>query len=204
MILLDDAQSTKTKPSSRLYEQVLRSWAIYPRPSQSETIAAVDQCLLEINAALAQGEHVVAAFAYELGLYIHRIAHPSDHGEKAHPLIEAWSFKSYESFSKQDVDSFIDHKIANLEPDSQVAGVANLHFSINEDQFTTDIQAIQEYIRSGDTYQINHTFRINGETYGDPLTLYARLRNRQHLLRMDQRTFFHNHLNYSSRSKAAH
>jgi para-aminobenzoate synthetase/4-amino-4-deoxychorismate lyase len=179
MILLDDAQSTKTKPSSRLYEHALRSWAIYPRPSQSETIAAVDQCLLEINAALAQGEHVVAAFAYELGLYIHRIAHPSDHGEKAHPLIEAWSFKSHESFSKQDVDSFIDHKIANLEPDSQVAGVANLHFSINEDQFTTDIQAIQEYIRSGDTYQINHTFRIKGETYGDPLALYARLRNRQ-------------------------
>ena len=179
MILLDDAQSTKTKPCSRLYEHALKSWAIYPQPSQSETIAAVDQCRLEINAALAQGEYVVAAFAYELGLYIHRIAHPRDYGVKAHPLIQAWSFNSYESFSKQDINSFIEHKIANLEPDSQVAGVANVHFSINEERFTTDIQAIQEYIRSGDTYQINHTFRIKGETYGDPLALYARLRNRQ-------------------------
>ena len=179
MILLDDAQSTITEPSSRLYEQALQLWTIYPQSSHAQTIAAVDQCLHDIHKALAQGEYVVAAFAYELGLYIHNIDRPAQRESKDHPLIQAWSFKSYERLSKADVDAYIEKKIAALEPEDQVAGVANLHFSLDQDEFTSDIQTIQEYIRNGDTYQINHTFRITGEVYGDPLSLYARLRERQ-------------------------
>ena len=179
MILLDDAQSTIAKPSSRLYEHALQLWAIYPQASHAQTIAAVDQCLQDINTTLARGEYVVAVFAYELGLYIHNIERPAQRESKEHPLIQAWSFKSYESFSKADVDTYIEKKIATLEPEAQVAGVANLVFSVDQEKFSTDIQTIQEYIRNGDTYQINHTFRITGEVYGDPLSLYARLRERQ-------------------------
>jgi hypothetical protein len=56
MILLDDAQSTSSQPSSRLYEQAIQLWAIYPQSSHAQTIAAVDQCLQDINKALAQGD----------------------------------------------------------------------------------------------------------------------------------------------------
>lgn len=179
MILLDDAQSTGAKPSSRLYKQALRRWAIYPGSSPSETIAAVDRCLQEINEALASGLYVVAAFAYELGQYIHKLEQRKNANAVQHPLIQAWSYASYESLSKDQVDAFIKNGIRALEPDTQLAGVANLQFSVDKEQFTSDIKTIQEYIRNGDTYQINHTFRITGETYGDPLALYARLRDRQ-------------------------
>ena len=179
MILLDDAQSTQARPSSRLYEQALRSWTILAQPTHTETIASIDQCLQEIKLALARGEHLVAAFSYELGQYIHKIKPPIHRDKHCHPLMQAWSFNSFESLSKEDVDAFIGKRLVTLDPDSQVAGVANLQFSINEEQFTSDIQTIQEYIRNGDVYQINHTFRITGEAYGDPLALYARLRNRQ-------------------------
>ena len=179
MILLDDAQSTIANPSSRLYEQALRLWTIYPQSSHAQTIAAVYQCLHDINKAVTQGEYVVAAFAYELGLYIHNIDRPAPRESKEHPLMQAWSFKSYERLSKADVDTYIAKKITTLEPEAQAAGVANLDFSIDQEEFTSDIQTIQEYIRNGDTYQINYTFRITGEAYGDPLSLYARLRERQ-------------------------
>lgn len=183
MILLDDSQSTMAQPSSRLYEHVLQRWAIYPAPKHSETIAAIDQCLQNIAQALAQGEFVVAVFAYELGHYIHKIDRGRDQEKgqekKAHPLMQAWSFKSYESFSKQDVDTYLKNSITQLEPEAQVTGVVNLAFSVSQEEFTSDIQTIQEYIRNGDTYQINHTFRITGQSYGDPLALYARLRGRQ-------------------------
>lgn len=179
MILLDDAQSTHAHPSSRLYENPLQRWNIYPQPSYSETVAAVDQCLRDINEALHRGEYVVAAFAYELGLYIHKIDRRMDANKTVHPLLQAWSFKSHESLSKDGVDALIQSRVSKLEPDSHVAGVASLHFSVDEKQFTADIEAIQEYIRNGDAYQINHTLRITGEAYGDPLALYARLRNRQ-------------------------
>ena len=128
---------------------------------------------------MTQGEYVVAAFAYELGLYIHNIDRPAPRESKEHPLMQAWSFKSYERLSKADVDTYIAKKITTLEPEAQAAGVANLDFSIDQEEFTSDIQTIQEYIRNGDTYQINYTFRITGEAYGDPLSLYARLRERQ-------------------------
>ena len=180
MILLDDAQSTEAEPSSRLYEHALHRWTIYRSSSPSETITSVDQCLKEINEALAKGVYVVAAFAYELGQYIHKLEKHKDLGEiHRHPLIQAWSFKSYASLSKNQVDKFIRKGIQSLEPGSQIAGVANLYFSVDEQEFSSDINTIQEYIRNGDTYQINHTFRITGETYGDPLALYSRLRDRQ-------------------------
>jgi para-aminobenzoate synthetase/4-amino-4-deoxychorismate lyase len=179
MILLDDAQSSHAKPSSRLYEGALQSWTVYPKTKPSETIAAVDACLQSINEALLRGEYVVAAFAYELGLYIHQIDSRPIKETNLHPLVQAWSFKSYQSLSKEEVDAFISDRISALEPDSRISGVASLNCSINEEQFTSDIVTIQEYIRNGDTYQINHTFRIRGETYGDPLALYARLRSRQ-------------------------
>jgi len=179
MILLDDAQSTQASRSSRLYQQALQCWTVNPQVNPSETIIAIDECLQSIHAALARGEYVVAVFAYELGLYIHKIHRRLETGKNQHPLLKAWSFKSYESLSKQDVDTLLQKKISALESDSQFSGIANLNFSINQEQFTSDIQTIQEYIRNGDTYQINHTFRITGEAYGDPLALYARLRNRQ-------------------------
>lgn len=181
MILLDDAQSTTAKPSSRLYEHALQRWAIYPSSNHSETIAAIDQCLQDVGQALAQGEFVVAVLAYELGHYIHQIDRAIAQGkdQKTHPLMQAWSFKSYESFSKQDVDTHLKNSLARLDSEAQVAGVANLDFSLSQEEFTADIQTIQEYIRNGDTYQINHTFRITGQSYGDPLALYARLRDRQ-------------------------
>ena len=180
MILLDDAQSTEAEPTSRLYENALHRWTIYRSSSPSETITSVDQCLREINEALAKGMYVVTAFAYELGQYIHKLEKHKGLGEiPRHPLIQAWSFKSYASLSKNQVDQFIRKGIQSLEPGSQIAGVANLHFSVDEQKFSSDINTIQEYIRNGDTYQINHTFRITGETYGDPLALYSRLRDRQ-------------------------
>ncbi|CAM3718244.1 bifunctional chorismate-binding protein/class IV aminotransferase [Polynucleobacter arcticus] len=180
MILLDDAQSTEAQPSSRLYDKALQYWAVYPGSSATGTIAKVEQCLEDINNALANGEYVVVAVAYELGGYFHHLVQRhSPAVTQPHPLIQAWSFESYEQLSKEGVDTFIQSRIAQLESDDRIAGVANLQFSVNEAQFHSDIQTIQEYIRSGDTYQINHTYRITGESYGDPLALYARLRDRQ-------------------------
>ena len=58
-------------------------------------------------------------------------------------------------------------------------GVLDLKDSIDASRFAKDIQSIQEWIRTGDTYQINHSYRITGNAYGSPLALYARLRERQ-------------------------
>jgi para-aminobenzoate synthetase / 4-amino-4-deoxychorismate lyase len=175
MILLDDSQSTSSKPSSRLYEAASHSWCIYPSDTDEQSWHDVNDCLTEISSALSRGEFVVAAFAYELGNLIHRL--PSRISR--HPLIQAWSFDSYQALSKDQVDDLIASRLVTLDPSDRTAGVLDLHESITEEHFTADIERIQEYIRCGDTYQINHTYRIQGKSYGSPLALYSLLRKRQ-------------------------
>ena len=179
MILLDDAQSTAAKPSSRHYESPLNYWRILSTGDNSLDLSATQTCLAQIEASLVGGEFVVAAFAYELGRKIHRLPQRVGGALSTHPLIEAWSFKGFDKLSKDQVDALIAERLALLETDQRSAGVLDVHASLNEKQFASDIASIQDYIRSGDTYQINHTYRITGKTYGSPLALYSRLRDRQ-------------------------
>ena len=179
MILLDDAQSTAALPTSRQYENALRYWCVLPSGDHALDLAATQECLTEISASLAQGEYIVAAFAYELGRQIHNLPERVNQPDHPRPLIEAWSFAGFKKLSKQDVDHCIAQKLASLDPSQASAGVMDVQQSLSEEQFNADIAAIQEYIRSGDSYQINHTYRIIGNTYGAPLALYSRLRDRQ-------------------------
>ncbi|MBU3618626.1 bifunctional chorismate-binding protein/class IV aminotransferase [Polynucleobacter sp. JS-Fieb-80-E5] len=179
MILLDDAQSTAASPTSRLYENTIHYWRVLPSNDRKADLASSQNCLAEISAALSRGEYVVGAFAYELGRHFHKLPHRSNLSENPHPLIEAWSFSDFKKLSKQDVDLCISQKLASFNPSQRNAGVMDIRESLNEARFAADIDAIQEYIRSGDTYQINHTYRITGKAYGAPLALYSRLRDRQ-------------------------
>jgi para-aminobenzoate synthetase/4-amino-4-deoxychorismate lyase len=179
MILLDDAQSTTALPTSRQYENALHYWSVLPSGDHAVDLIAIQNCFAEISAALAKGEFIVAAFAYELGRPIHNLSERVNRSDHHHPLIEAWSFAEFKKLSKQDIDRYIAQNLASLDSTQVSAGVMDVQQSLNEEQFTADIAAIQEYIRSGDSYQINHTYRITGKTYGAPLALYNRLRDRQ-------------------------
>jgi len=179
MILLDDAQSTAAKPSSRLYGDVLHYWYVTPSGNNHQDKAATQDCLEEISSSLAQGQFVVAAFAYELGKYIHGLGQKAQKTRNSHPLIEAWSFSSYQKLSKEEVDHLLAEKLALLSDSEKIAGILDVQETLSDQQFFSDIAKIQEYIRNGDTYQINHTYRIHGKTYGSSLALYQRLRERQ-------------------------
>ena len=179
MILLDDAQSTAAEPSSRLYGDVLQYWRILPSGNIEQDKKATQFCLAEISIALAAGQFVVAAFAYELGEQIHGLSQKSQNTKIPHPLIEAWSFSDYKKLSKEEVDQFLAEQLALLDDSERIAGVVDIKESLSEQQFFSDIAKIQEYICNGDTYQINHTYRIHGKTYGSSLALYDRLRERQ-------------------------
>ena len=178
MILLDDAQSAAANPTSRLYEAPLQYWRILPSGNESIDRSSIQNCLDEISQALNKGQYVVAAFAYEMGRLIHKLPQRTAAGS-SHPLIEAWSFKSFQKLSKEDVEQCITQELNKLGGSEKIAGVSDLHESITQAQFVADIAKIQEYIRNGDTYQINHTYRITGKAYGAPLALYNRLRERQ-------------------------
>jgi len=182
MILLDDAQSTADNPSSRVYNAPLQYWRVLPSGNPNTDRQAVIDCLEEVTLALDKGQYLVTAFAYELGRLIHHLPQPTKESQEetnSHPLIEAWAFQEYQKLSKEQMDDHIATELKALSNVERLAGVMHLKDSIDETHFCEDIEKIQEYIRSGDTYQINHTYRITGNVYGAPLALYSRLRERQ-------------------------
>jgi para-aminobenzoate synthetase / 4-amino-4-deoxychorismate lyase len=175
MILLDDVESGATKPTSRLYQEPIAHWAAF-------TAAEIDACFEAIQSALKAGQYVVCLVAYEYGQVIHRLpVHSalSSPASPAIPLMQAWAFHPPKLLAKEEVDAWLEIQLAQLKDDARVSGVASCTESITQSQFEADVERIQEWIRCGDTYQINHTYRISGEIYGDPLALYARLRARQ-------------------------
>ena len=166
MFLLDDVKSSREHPSSRLYEHVKHAWRV-------DHASELENCFAQMQAALDHGDYLVTLFSYELGYYFQGI--PCKYGEHL-PLIRAWSFTGVNKCSKEEVDHWLADVLAK---EDQVVGVMNLRDSITSEHFNRDITRIQEWIRSGDTYQINHSYRITGEAYGSQLALYAQLRERQ-------------------------
>ncbi|BEI41061.1 bifunctional anthranilate synthase component I family protein/class IV aminotransferase [Polynucleobacter sp. HIN9] len=166
MLLLDDVESSREQPTSRLYQHVQHEWCV-------NRFNELDTCFDSIETALGQGQYVVALFAYELGYYWQGIA--CKHPEPL-PLLRAWSFAEVSKLSKEAVDAFLHDRLVI---ESTPSGILNRHDSINHARFTEDIERIQAWIAAGDTYQINHSYRVYGQAYGSPLALYARLRERQ-------------------------
>ncbi len=164
-ILLDDAQSSSNNPSSRLYQSPLKTL-------QATNADNLDAVLEEIEQAIHDQHHVVTCFSYELGEYLLGLT-PK---KSKTPWVQAWIFKDVQKLSKEQVNQWL--KAQN----NQVATapvIQNVATSITQQQFEKDISKIQEWIRSGDTYQVNHTYRIHGELSGTPLSAYEVLRQKQ-------------------------
>ena len=60
--------------------------------------------------------------------------------------------------------------------DDLSAGISTPQSSISEADYLDRIRQIHEAIRRGDTYQINYTTRLHLQAYGNPVSLYRRLR----------------------------
>jgi para-aminobenzoate synthetase/4-amino-4-deoxychorismate lyase len=164
-ILLDDAQSTSDKPSSRLYQSPLKT-------IQANNAVDLEVALQEIEQAIHDQQYVVTCLSYELGEHLLGLT-PQ---KSKTPWVQAWVFKDVQKLSKEDVNLWLKAQI-NQVVDAPV--ILKTTSSITQQQFEGDIAKIQEWIKAGDTYQVNHTYRIKGELSGSPLAAYEILRQKQ-------------------------
>ena len=164
-ILLDDAQSTNDKPSSRLYQSPLKT-------IQANNAVDLEVALQEIEQAIHDQQYVVTCLSYELGEHLLGLT-PQ---KSKTPWVQAWVFKDVQKLSKEDVNLWLKAQI-NQVVDAPV--ILKTTSSITQQQFEGDIAKIQEWIKAGDTYQVNHTYRIKGELSGSPLAAYEILRQKQ-------------------------
>ena len=109
-----------------------------------------------------KGLHAVLFADYEFGLPLMGIE-----SERGGNLALHW----FADCADTDAESWLAQN-----SDGLPAGISTPQSSVSEADYLDHIRQIHEAIRRGDTYQINYTTRLHLQAYGNPVSLYRRLR----------------------------
>lgn len=133
------------------------------------TAAEIPALLDAIEAAQARGLHAAGYLAYEAGKGLAPAWRgAADGGAGDTPL--GW-FGLFEGVERFDNDA-----VAGLLPDPAGAWVGRPIPRVARADYLAAVEAVLAYIRAGDIYQANLTFRADVPVLGNPLAVYARLR----------------------------
>ena len=172
--LLDDSRATAHRPgvaaTSRLYTG-------YSHEHRCTDPATLNACWAAVAADQQRGLHAVLLADYEWGARLLGAGceqlQPADA-----PALRVLMFSQLAHLSPPEVAAWLREQDAGADEPSP-AGALNLQPSVGDAEFCEAIAAIQEAIRNGETYQVNYTYRLNGQAHGTPVGLYRRLRARQ-------------------------
>jgi para-aminobenzoate synthetase/4-amino-4-deoxychorismate lyase len=148
---------------------------LFARPAR--ILSASSDLFDEIEEALAAGAYVAGFLSYECGEHLQETGR-LELQDSITPL--AW-FGVYPKafifdhrtgkFQGESPDEFLTE---NTQP-SRDFDICNLHFGITEKSYAQKIATIHEYIRSGETYQVNFTDRLQFDFSGSPEAMFAAL-----------------------------
>jgi para-aminobenzoate synthetase/4-amino-4-deoxychorismate lyase len=146
------------------------------RGYQLEVAADPKPLFTMLEAAAAAGEWVALAADYALGASFEPAVLRSPPGR---PVLRAWVFAQGQRLDARAVGAFLAERLAALPEHRRLAGIADLTSAVDAARHASQVREICRWIANGDCYQVNLTFPLTFRVYGDPLALYARLRERQ-------------------------
>ena len=123
----------------------------------------------KIEHYLDEGYWIAGYFSYEFGYFLE----PELFKDKDSKQPLAWlgvckkpqEYGVQEPFSKKNPELF--YSIKNIKP------------NITKEEYSLGVKNIKEHLQEGDTYQVNHTFKMKFDFEGDPLGMYLDLRRIQ-------------------------
>ena len=169
-ILLDDARADGAAPA-HLYENPREVFAA----RRAEDVAVV---LAEADAArLKHGGNLAGYIAYEAGLALEPKLQPLADARSGAtgPLVWLGLFDHVREIAAQDMPRWLEERAAN--GGGGDASVGPLVPQLSTGGYGAAFGELQEAIRAGDIYQANLTYPLSGPYRGDPLSLYAALRD---------------------------
>lgn len=132
----------------------------------------------EIEKALDQGLYVAGWWSYEWGYALNPcLHHLLDEHRPSGPLV--WLGVFAEPVVWDRAEGYGIHDAPFDDFSHACHGLSLPELDIDGAGFRNAVRRIKEYIRQGDTYQVNYTIRSNFSYTGDPLDLYQQLRLRQ-------------------------
>lgn len=162
-ILLDDARQSDAAPA-RLYRDPIDILSAHAPRDMPVLFAA-------LKTAQARGFHAAGFLNYEAGATLNGLANMRpDAGADYGADHLAW-FGIFQDYQLVEPDN-----IANLLPPGAGAYLSPLRPGTDQKSYRKIFERVQDYIRAGDIYQANLTFRAHGAYAGNPLALYAAIR----------------------------
>ncbi len=166
-VLLDDARAGENAADALLYEAP-RALFVAHRPEQVEAVLAEAEA-----ARQSQGGSLAGYIAYEAGLALETklAGRAAARSGAVGPLVWLGLFGDPRRIAAADVPAFLEARaegpgtLGPLEPQLSPGGYAEAFAALNE------------AIHAGDIYQANLTYPLAGSFRGDPVGLYAGLRD---------------------------
>jgi para-aminobenzoate synthetase/4-amino-4-deoxychorismate lyase len=164
-VLLDDAREGGAAPA-HLFENPARVFVAHRAEDVSSVLAAAD-------AARGDGETLAGFVAYEAGLALEPRLAPSAPARTgaAGPLVWLGLFDEPTIIPAGEIPAWLAERTQGQ------ATLGPLVPQLSQGGYGAAFAALQDAIRAGDIYQANLTFPLTGSFRGDPLTLYAALRD---------------------------
>jgi para-aminobenzoate synthetase/4-amino-4-deoxychorismate lyase len=163
-VLLDD--STSLEAVSQLFEHPIE----IVRADEPEDVA---RALAALSSGLARGLHAAGFFSYELGYVLEpRLASLLPPNRKV-PLLWFGLYEKPRELTGAEVQGWLtEEAIGN-------PTLGELAHSWDSVSYLKRFEKVQSYIRDGDIYQLNLTFKAKFNLQGSPLALYRDLRLKQ-------------------------
>ena len=175
--LLDDSDSSAARRTSRLYTGFVRE-RVCRRPQDLDAVCR------DVAGDQRAGLQAVVLGDYAFGRDLERGAgaftesHETQHGDAA--VLRFLLFEQMERLSREEADDWLAAREGAGSADMPApAGIAGVTPGVDSARFAADIDAVHEALREGESYQINYTYRLHFDAFGEPLALYRRLRARQ-------------------------
>ena len=173
--LFDNQRAAPEAAASLLFERPLRRIVAWTRDEVTSALAQVD-------VERSRDRHVCGTIAYEAGGFgsgsgpagrtrPNAIARTAD----GLPLVDFYSFDDVVAMTTAEVTEWLARRRAAA-PRAAVHGVS---WTETRDTYRAKIATIKRHILSGETYQVNFTFKCKFGLEGTALALYRNLRSRQ-------------------------
>ncbi len=142
--------------------------------------AELDTFFSRIDAHQQQGHYVVLYASYESGDWFLGNTQPIDTkhsvADSNFPPLTALAFTAPTRFNDAEFEAWI---AQNSDDFDAPAGVYNLRASLDQASHAQAVERIRQYIHEGDCYQVNLTFPIQMQCFGNSLKLFSQLRQQQ-------------------------
>ncbi len=165
-LLLENTRTENTAKSAMVFTDPVFEVSAHNGKELQLAFAEIDRLRLA-------GYYLAGYIQYEAAYYIIEKLDKLADKKNTDPLLVFYAFNKPICFSSDEVDAALE---SNVE---RAPYINNFQVDESREQYLLNLQKIKQYIYEGDTYQVNHTLRMNFDLNGDLAGLYRTLRKRQ-------------------------